>query len=314
MSEPVFITLTPETLAKEHLCCIIRSRKPHPGVEAKRQWLAERLKEGHVFRKLDVKGCAFIEYAPLETAWVPIVGENYLYIYCLWVTGALKGCGYGRALMESCLADARARGRSGVCMLGAQTQKAWLSDQSFAGKFGFETVDTTPGGYTLLALSFDGSRPAFSPNAKRETIENRGLTVYYSLQCPYIPQRVETLRAYCAEREIPASFVPVDSLEKAKALPCPFNNWAVFYEGRFQTVNQIDGPALERILKRGKAHGDQQGISGIYAGSALRAGRRNGSQRCRFLLLFLSGHHSGIHLEPHGSRRGQAGGSDEHRF
>ena len=251
MSEPVFVTLTSETLAKEHLCCIIRSRKPHPGVEAKRQWLAERLKEGHVFRKLDVKGCAFIEYAPLETAWVPIVGENYLYIYCLWVTGAPKGCGYGRALMESCLADARARGRSGVCMLGAQTQKAWLSDQSFAGKFGFETVDTTPGGYTLLALSFDGSRPAFSPNAKRETIENRDLTVYYSLQCPYIPQRVETLRAYCAEREIPASFVPVDSLEKAKALPCPFNNWAVFYEGRFQTVNQIDGPALERILKRG---------------------------------------------------------------
>ena len=36
-----FINLTPENIMDEHLCCIIRSRKPHPGVEAKRQWLAE---------------------------------------------------------------------------------------------------------------------------------------------------------------------------------------------------------------------------------------------------------------------------------
>ena len=135
-------------------------------------------------------------------------------------------------------------------MLGAQKQKAWLSDQSFARKFGFETVDTTPGGYELLALSFDGSKPAFTPGAKRETIENQELTVYYDLQCPYIPQRIETLRAYCAEKGIPVRFVQADSLEKAKALPCPFNNWAVFYRGRFQTVNQIDIPTLERILKK----------------------------------------------------------------
>lgn len=36
--------------------------------------------EGYVFRKLDVKGCVFIEYAPLETAWTSVVGEDY-YLY-----------------------------------------------------------------------------------------------------------------------------------------------------------------------------------------------------------------------------------------
>ena len=117
--EPSFITLTPENLAQEHLCCIIRSKKPHPGVEAKRRWLAERIPEGHVFRKLDVKGTVFIEYVPLETAWVPVVGDNYLYIYCLWVLGEFRGKGYARALMQSCIDDARAQGRSGICMLGA---------------------------------------------------------------------------------------------------------------------------------------------------------------------------------------------------
>ena len=38
-----FVTLTAENLKTEHLCCIIRTRKPHPGVEAKRAWLAARL-------------------------------------------------------------------------------------------------------------------------------------------------------------------------------------------------------------------------------------------------------------------------------
>lgn len=242
--------LTPENLAEEHLCCIIRTKKPHPGVEAKRRWLADRLPEGHVLRKRRGKGCAFIEYAPLETAWVPILGENYLYIYCLWVTGEDKGCGCGRALMESCIEDARARGKSGICMLGSRRQLAWLSDRSFAEKFGFQPVEETPGGYVLLALSFDGSRPAFAPGARRETIESQDLTVYYDLQCPFILQRIETLEAFCRERQIPAAFLPVDSLEKAKNLPCPFNNWAVFYRGRLQTLNQIDAGALERLLKK----------------------------------------------------------------
>jgi len=52
---------------------------------------------------LDVKATVFIEYAPLETAWVPVTGENYFYIYCLWVLGDQKGKGYGKALMEGSL-------------------------------------------------------------------------------------------------------------------------------------------------------------------------------------------------------------------
>ena len=87
MESTKFINLTEDNIATEHLSCIVRTTKLHPGVEAKRAWLKDRLKEGHVFRKLDVKEPVFIEYAPLENAWVPIVGDNYLYIYCLWEIG-----------------------------------------------------------------------------------------------------------------------------------------------------------------------------------------------------------------------------------
>lgn len=76
-----FINLTAENIADEHLCCIIRTKKPHPGVEAKREWLAARLREGHVFRKLNTGDCVFIEYAPLETAWTPVVGGRTTCIF-----------------------------------------------------------------------------------------------------------------------------------------------------------------------------------------------------------------------------------------
>lgn len=248
--EKNFINITSENIATEHLCCIIRSKKPHPGVEAKRKWLCERLPDGHVFRKLDAKGCAFIEYAQLEKAWVPVEGENYDYIYCLWVTGEFKGTGTGKLLLESCIADAKEKGKSGICMLGAKKQKAWLSDQAFAKKFGFETVDETDSGYELLALSFDGSKPHFCENAKKETIDSEALTVYYDFQCPFVLQRIEMLRTFCEEKGIAASFIEVDSLEKAKSLPCVFNNFAVFYKGKFETVNLIDTAYVERLLKR----------------------------------------------------------------
>lgn len=208
-----------------------------------------RLKEGHVFRKLDENGVVFIEYAPLETAWVPITGDNYFYVYCLWVSGSHKGNGYGKSLMEYCLADAKEKGKSGICMLGAKKQKAWLSDQSFAKKFGFEAVDTTDNGYELLALSFDGTFPKFTQNAKRQKIDNKELTIFYDMQCPYILQNIEKIRQYCKVNDVPVSLMQVDTLQKAKELPCVFNNLSVFYKGNFETVNLLDITGLKRILK-----------------------------------------------------------------
>ena len=75
--------------------------------------------------------------------------------------------------------------------------------------------------------------------------------MYYSDQCPFILQRIEKLSAFCAEKEISADFIHVNTLEKAKNLPCVFNNWALLYNGKFVTVNQIDGAMAEKLIKRG---------------------------------------------------------------
>ncbi len=245
-----YINLTAENLDSEHLCCAIADKKHQRGVDVKKEWLRARISEGHVFRKLNEKGKVFIEYAPLEKAWVPVQGENYVYIYCLWVSGSFKKKGHGRALLEYCIADAKAQGKSGVCILSSMKKKPFLSDKKFMEAFSFKTVDTAPEDYVLLALSFDGTVPRFADSVKKQSVVSKCLTIYYGLQCPYIPNCIEQIESYCKANDIPILLTAVDTLEKAKSVPCVFNNWAVFYCGRFETVHLLNEGYLKKLLER----------------------------------------------------------------
>ena len=95
-----YINLTLENIDEEHICCAIGDKKHQAGVDSKKEWIKSKLKDGHIFRKLNARGKIFIEYEPLETAWIPISGKNYEYIYCLWVAGSFKGKGIGKELLE----------------------------------------------------------------------------------------------------------------------------------------------------------------------------------------------------------------------
>ena len=242
-----YITLNANNIDAQHLCCAIADKKHQAGVQSKKDWLRQRLPEGHVFRKLDTQGKVFIEYAPLETAWVPVVGDNYIYIYCLWVSGKYQGQGHARALLEYCINDAKAQNKSGICILSSKKKKPFLSDKKFMKKFGFETVDTMDE-YELLALSFDSTNPQFAPAVKTQSIDDTRLTIYYGLQCPYIPNCIAQITAYCDANDIPLNLIKVDTLAKAKALPCIFNNWAVFHNGEFLTVHLLNEGYLKKML------------------------------------------------------------------
>lgn len=248
MSEQ-FINLTSGNLNQEHLCCAIADKKHQCGVDTKKQWLKDRIPEGHIFRKLDAKGKVFIEYAPLETAWVPVQGDHYLYIYCLWVSGSFKGKGYAKSLLDYCIRDAKEQGKSGVCIISSKKKKPFLSDQKFMMKYGFEVVDTIGDEYVLLALSFDKTYPHFTESAKRQTIDEKELTIYYGMQCPYISNCLEQVKNYCTAHNLPLHLIAIDHLEKAKTIPGIFNNWAVFYQGKFKTVHLLNEGYLKKMLE-----------------------------------------------------------------
>lgn len=245
-----YLNLTTENLASEHLCCAIADKKHQCGVDVKKKWLKERIAEGHIFRKLNDKGKVFIEYAPLEKAWVPVVGDNYIYIYCLWVSGSFKGKGYGKELLEYCIEDAKSQNKSGVCIISSKKKKPFLSEKKFMMKYEFETVDTIDDEYELMALTFDGTKPHFSDTAKKQSVGSKALTIYYGMQCPYIPNCIEQIDTYCKSNDILLNLVKVDTLEKAKSVPCVFNNWAVFYNEQFVTVHLLNEGYLKKMLER----------------------------------------------------------------
>ncbi len=244
-----FKNITIDNLDVEHLCCAIADKKHQCGVDAKKAWLKDRIPEGHIFRKLDEKGKVFIEYAPLETAWVPIKGDNYLFIYCLWVSGSFKGKGYANELLNYCIDDAKKQGKSGVCVLSSKKKKPFLSEKKFMIKYGFEVVDSIDE-YELLALSLNEIKPSFMDSVKKNCIDGNDLTIYYGVQCPYIPNCIEQVKTYCEFNTIPVNLIAIDTLDKAKNVPCVFNNWAVFYNGKFETVHLLNEGHLKKLLGR----------------------------------------------------------------
>ena len=61
------IELTYENIDKEHICCAISNNKDIQ-IMSKKNWLKDRLDEGLVFLKGNVRGKCFIEYIPAEYA------------------------------------------------------------------------------------------------------------------------------------------------------------------------------------------------------------------------------------------------------
>ena len=244
-----YINLDLSNIGEEHLCCAIGDPKHQEGVEKKKEGIKSKLKDGHVFRKLNARGKTFIEYEPIETAWVPISGKNYEYIYCLWVAGSFKGKGIGKELLEYAIEDAKNNKKSGLCTLVSKKKKPFVGEKKFFEHFGFKVVDSIDD-YELLALQFDNNDvPNFSDNARKMEIDTKDFTIYYTNQCPYVEHQVSELSDYAKETSITLNFVKIDSLEKAKKAPCVINNWANFYNGKFISNTILNTNSFKKLLK-----------------------------------------------------------------
>jgi len=244
-----YINLNFDNIDEEHICCAIGDPKHQVGVDRKKEWIKSKLKDGHVFRKLNARGKIFIEYEPIETAWVPISGNNYMYIYCLWVAGSFKGKGIGKELLEYAINDAKEKKMSGICTLVSKKKKPFIGDKKFFEHYGFKVVDTI-NDYELMSLSFvESEAPKFNDCAREMKIDSQDFTIYYSNECPYVEYEVKELSDYAKDKGIKLDFIKIDSLEKAKNAPCIFNNWANFYKGEFISNTILNANAFEKLIK-----------------------------------------------------------------
>lgn len=193
-------------------------------------------------------GKVFIEYAPLEKAWCPVLGNNYMYIYCLWVAGSFKGNGYAKELLDYVIETSKKLNKNGICTITCKKKKPYLSEKKFFQKYGFKVVDSI-GEYELLSLDFNNEKPHFNETAKKMKIEENDLTIFYSVQCPFTNNCIKELKEFSKENNIKINFKKVDTLEKAKNMPCIFNNWANFKDGKYLSNLLLNKNMVEKMYK-----------------------------------------------------------------
>lgn len=247
---PHFINLGPEELAEHHLCCALGDKKHIDGVQAKKDWLRERFKEGLVFRKLDVRGKVFIEYMPAEHCWRPILAPEWLVVHCLWVSGKFAGHGHGRALMEYALQDADKQGKAGLVIAAAKTKRPFMSDPKFLKHLGFRVYDQA-GEWLLFgkALRQDVAPPRFSA-AVHAPGEQEHFVASVSPQCPFnqhwAPNLLEDLRARGHQTELQQ----LDSAAACQGVASPLGAFSLEAKGQLFSHHLTTPNATTRMLAK----------------------------------------------------------------
>jgi GNAT superfamily N-acetyltransferase len=247
-----YVDLDEENVDQHHLCCALGDRKHAEGVERKRAWLKRRFGEGLVFRKLDVRGKVFIEYAPAEVAWRPIIAPGWLVVHCLWVSGRYAGQGHGRRLVESALEDAERRGRAGLVIAAADRKRPFLSDPKFLRHLGFEVIDRA-GPFRLHARAVgEGAevpRFASSVTEPEEATGGRFLARYTD-QCPYnlhwAAQMAEQIRQ--AGHEVTTE--QITTCDGAQYVSSPLGAFGLERDGTLVTHHLNTDNATRRLLDR----------------------------------------------------------------
>lgn len=239
--ETKYLTLTKENIETEHICCAFSDKKCKESYELKKEWLKREFDNGFVFRRLDERAKVFIEYVPAEKAWIPVDAPGYFMINCFWVSGQYKGKGYGKALLQSAIDDAKEQGKHGLVTVAGTSKFHFMSDTKWLLKQGFETVDKLPYGFSLLVLKInpDALNPSFKKCVSTGECEDKdGLVVYYTNRCPFAEYHVRNSLVNVAESKgIPLKIVKLQTLEQAQAAPTPATIFSLFYNGKFVTTD-----------------------------------------------------------------------------
>ena len=245
-----FIEINENNLASEHICCSIADKKGDNAVALKKSWLAERLPDGLVFRKLDARGKVFIEYLPAEKAWAPITAPDYMYIDCFWVSGQYKGQGFANRLLEQTIEDAKAKKKHGLVVLSSSKKMPFLSDPQYLKCKSFKLADTAQPYFELLYLPFvaNAAIPKFKEQAKTGTDKKKGLVLYFSNQCPFTEKYARLLEDIAQKRNITLKLNKIIDLEQAKNAPTPFTTYSLFFDGDFVTNEILSEKKFKNFL------------------------------------------------------------------
>lgn len=205
-----------------------------------------------MFLKSAERGKCFIEYIPAENAWNPIDADGYMYIDCLWVSGALKGHGYSSDLLAQCVEDSKSQGKLGLCILSAAKKKPYLADPKYLKHKGFTVCDEADNGIQLWYLPFspDAPKPRFKECARHPHIDDMGYVLFYTNQCPFNAKYVPIIEQTARENNVPFTAIHIDTKEAAQNAPTPVTTYALFLDGRYLTNEQLNDKRFLKLIEQ----------------------------------------------------------------
>ena len=251
---PVLIDLDAANVDQYPLCGI--KNAGHPGLAAKRAWLKAQFAAGlRAKTLLDAGGkpSGYIEYAPGESAWRGVRAKGFMFIHCLWIYARHnQGKGWGRAMIDACLADARAAGMNGVAVV--TRDGPWSAHRALFEAKGFKLAATAAPDYQLLVHKFraDTPDPAFRGEYEQKAARfAKGLTLIRSAQYPHIAKFADDIaQAAVEEYQLKPKVVELATCADAQNAPTPYAVFALTYKGEVLADHQISRTRFRNIMKK----------------------------------------------------------------
>lgn len=231
--------------------CFINPKDPTFGLKV--DWLEKRFAERLRITALKAEGAkkitGFIEYVPGEFAWRAVECEGYMFIHCLWVgTKADRGQGFGTALVNHVIEQARNHGMKGVCVL--TSSDAFMANDTLFEKLGFKTADSAKV-YKLMTLEFgkNGGKPKIIDNSK-VLADMKGWHILYSKQCPWVARLIAEIQPVLDKNGVKAQIREIKSAKEAQETPSIYGVLNLVHDGKLLSERYISATRLQNIINK----------------------------------------------------------------
>jgi hypothetical protein len=242
------VKVDPENLAECGIGCL--TNRKHPGYGEKEAWLRERFAEGLrflLFRSDKGKPLAFLEYVPGEYAWRPVDAPGWIFVHCLWVYSAgQKVGGLGSRLIQACLDEARESDALGVAAL--VSDGPWMAGAKVFLKNGFRQIAERDRFELVAHRLKEGPEPRFRELGVH-WVNDRGLHLVYSAQCPMLPKSALDLGETAAENGLELKVTKLDSADEAQTAPSYYGVFNLLWNGRLLSDHYVSRGRFKNILK-----------------------------------------------------------------
>ncbi|NTU61726.1 MAG: GNAT family N-acetyltransferase [Caldiserica bacterium] len=246
------IEINSENIASyPQVICFINPKDPT--FKLKVEWLEQRFAEGLKITALKVEGekkiAGFIEYVPGEFVWRAVECKDYMFIHCLWVgSKSDRSQGFGSALVNHVIEQARNQGMKGVCVL--TSNDAFMAKDALFEKLGFVATDQTKV-YKLQTFKFDKDegKPKIINNSKI-LAGMKGWHILYSKQCPWVARLVAEVKPVLDKNGIEAEIKEIKTAKQAQAAPSIYGVINLIHDGKLLSERYISATRLQNIISK----------------------------------------------------------------